>query len=61
MNQIVNIEVSKRYDKRTKKWVVRISGISSGFVVHGGDGDNMTVECEFDASRFEPFIKAVRA
>ena len=38
--------------------VVRISGITSGMVLHGGDGDNMSIVFGFDASRFDcPIIK----
>ena len=42
--------------KEDGKYVVRIQGVTSGFVVHGGDGDNMTIEFKFDASRFSPYF-----
>jgi len=38
------------------KWTVRVKGISSGFKVHGGYPDDMSIEFKFDASRFEPII-----
>lgn len=37
-------------------WVVTVSGITSGCIVHGGTGDNMTIEFRFDAHRFKPYI-----
>lgn len=51
------VKITKRLDRSTGKWIVRISGITSGFEVDGGDGDNMAIRFHLDASRFEPVIK----
>ena len=36
------------------KWVIYVKGVTSGAIIHGGDGDNMTIEFKLDASRFRP-------
>lgn len=38
-------------------WVIRVHGVTSGFIVHGGDGDNMSIEFKYDAARFTPQLK----
>jgi hypothetical protein len=50
------IKVHVWKDNTKGVWVVRVSGITSGFEVHGGDGDNMAIECRLDADRFKPVI-----
>jgi len=42
------------------KWVIRVKGVTSGAVIHGGDGDNMEIEFKLDASRFHPVISNER-
>lgn len=54
--EIRNVHIYRHYDTRTRKWRVTVTGITSGFEVHGGDGDNMTIDFGFDADRFEPNI-----
>lgn len=39
------------------KWVIRVSGVTSGAIIHGGDGDNMTIEFKLDPTRFHPVVK----
>lgn len=50
------IKISKYKEK--DKWVIRIKGITSGFIVHT-ESDNSTLEFKFDASRFDPIIKPI--
>ncbi len=50
------IKTSVRWDNSAGKWVIRISGVTSGFVVHGGDGDNMTIEFRLDGDRYRPHL-----
>ena len=48
------VEISK--SRHNGKWIIRIKGVTSGFVVHT-ESDNSTIEFQFDAARFEPIIK----
>jgi hypothetical protein len=48
------ITISKH--KHNGKWVIVVNGVTSGMVVHGGDGDTMSVSFKYDASRFNPVI-----
>lgn len=48
--------VEIRKYKENRKWVIRIKGITSGFIVHT-EADNSTLEFKLDATRFEPMIK----
>ena len=50
---IVKITKTKTIDG---KWLVRLSGVSSGCEVHFGDGDDGSIVFYFDANRFEPTI-----
>lgn len=43
--------------KEGRMWVIRVHGVTSGFIVHGGDGDNMSIEFKYDAARFTPQLK----
>ena len=54
--QRIEIRIQKRLDRRTGKHIIRVDGITSGFIVHGGDGNNMAIEFRYDASRFTPVI-----
>lgn len=53
---IVEKEVRIRKFKEDGKWVIRVSGVTSGFTVHT-ETDDSSIEFRFDASRFEPVIK----
>ena len=52
----VDVDISKR--KQDGKWIISIKGVTSGFVVHTSEDDS-TIEFEFDADRFEPFIQHI--
>jgi len=52
------VEVSKHKNNRTGKWEIRVSGITSGFVVHT-ESDNSSIVFQFDASRFNPIVKVI--
>lgn len=48
------VDVIVRKSKRNGKWIIRIEGVTSGFIVHTSE-DNSSIEFGFDAERFEPF------
>jgi len=52
--KFIDVEVNKI--KENGKWVIRIKGVTSGFIVHTSEDDSI-IEFGFDASRFEPFIQ----
>ncbi len=49
-------EVKIKVWKQDGKWIVCISGVTSGMEVHASDCDNMQVVFGLDASRFTPVI-----
>ena len=55
INKIKFVDVKISKSKEKGKWVIRINGVTSGFTVHTSEDDS-TIEFDFDASRFEPFI-----
>lgn len=55
--ELLDVEIYRVFCKEENKWIVRVKGISSGFIVHGGYPDDMSIEFRFDANRFEPIIK----
>jgi hypothetical protein len=54
-NKIKYPEITIRKYKENGLWVIKISGVTSGFIVHTNDDDSI-IEFHFDASRFEPII-----
>lgn len=50
------IEITAHLDREKGKWIIRVKGVTSGVRIHGGDGDNMSVEFGLDASRFTPRV-----
>lgn len=50
----VGIHVSK---PSGGKWEIRITGVTSGAVIHFGDGDTGALVFHLDASRFYPLLK----
>lgn len=48
------ISIRRRLDKSSGKWVVTVTGITSGAKIH--TADELTVEFKLDASRYEPFV-----
>lgn len=51
--KFIDIRVSKSKEK--EKWIIRVRGVTSGFIVHTSEDDSI-IEFSFDAERFEPFI-----
>jgi len=52
----ISVAISKRKEKG--KWIIRVRGVTSGFIVHT-EVDDSTIEFAFDASRFDPIIRIV--
>ena len=54
--KLVNVRISR--SKQKGKWIIRIHGVTSGFVVHT-ESDDSTIEFSYDASRFDPRIELI--
>ena len=50
-------EVTIAKYKKDGKWIISVRGISSGFTVTPMDVDNILIQCQFDATRFNPTIQ----